>query len=84
MAARIANQATTERLHEITMNGMCETSGDVESPPGWFALVPDDGTWYLLVETILGFRHGYAYDSEEEARGIYEALDREYSEWLDS
>ena len=84
MAVRIADRATADRLYESTMDGMAETSGDVEAPTNWFGLVEDDGTWYLLIHDTIGFTHGYACDSETEARGHYEELEREYGEWLGS
>lgn len=83
MTARIADRDTADRLYQSTMDGTAETSGDAEAPCNWFALVmDDDGTWYLLIHDSLGFTHGYAYDSESEARGHYEDLEDEYSEWL--
>lgn len=88
-----------------------DTSGEVEAPTGWFALVtiPDDvdltadylGGDYLeeltntygvrpadvagvhiVTENSQGFVDVTSFDSEAEAREVFDALCAEYSEWL--
>ena len=80
--ATVVDRETTDRLYQITLDGMCDTSGDVEAPTGWFALVPDGDAWYLIIQDILGFNHGYRMGSEVHARTVYAELDDEYSKWL--
>ncbi len=77
----VADRETTERLYTRTLDGMDETSGDVEAPTGWFAIVPEGDSWYILIRDTLGFTHGYLMGSETHARTVYDALEAEYAAW---
>lgn len=84
-----------EELYRITLDGWCESSGDVESPVGWFALVEDyeDCDWIVREDTfgfvdIEGpFDHididtsvGGGY--YQPARRRFEELCDEYGAWM--
>lgn len=45
-----------ETLYGLTLDGTCDTSGDVDAPEGWFALVEDheDMDW-IVREDHFGF-----------------------------
>ncbi len=81
-----------QELYELTLDGTCEDSGNVDAPCGWFALVEDheDYDW-IVRQDDQGFitcegpfeyidisREGYY----QPARKRYEELEAEYSEWL--
>ena len=79
----MTSAAKSAALYEQTLHGVDQTSGDVASPTGWFAITPDAyGTWYLVKLDTLGFSHAYACRDEAQAQEAFDTLDMAYSEWL--
>lgn len=56
-----------------------ESSGDVESPTGWFGRA---GKW-LILHDDRGFVSGTKLATEDEAKRQYEILESAYSNWAD-
>lgn len=80
------NQWTLESLED-------KSSGDVDSPAGWFALFKVDeamaGSYYplqaggyILQIDTQGFQSYIHYADVADAESHYEELEAEYSEWL--
>lgn len=54
-----------------------ETSGDVESPTGWFGRA---GRWMVAIDSS-GFVYSRRFNSVVSAQGDFDATDRAYSKW---
>lgn len=80
---------TPTELHDVTMDGLVgEVNGDVESPVGWFALVPwVNGRTYLIGRDITG--HCYSYGDEptgsdsQKLGSRYQHMLDAYDKWTD-
>lgn len=56
-----------------------ETSGDVESPTGWFGRA---GRWLVTISSQ-GFVYGYRFASVALAKSEFESLDMIFADWGD-
>lgn len=56
-----------------------ETSGDVESPTGWFGRA---GRWLVTISSQ-GFVYGHRFASVALAKDEYESLDLMFADWGD-
>lgn len=77
----VSNPYRVDELYQATLDGTCDSAGDVESPSGWFALVPDSGDWYIVRQAEDGSRQAIRYQSEDSAREAFDDLDAVYSDW---
>ena len=56
-----------------------ETSGDVESPTGWYGIA---GKW-IITQSSQGFVYGHKFSTRQEAADEYAALENAYWAWSD-
>lgn len=60
-----------------------ESSGDVESPTGWFAYVAAGRRSFIVTTDDRGFHYVTEYDSEALGLSMFDTLEEEYSAWSD-
>lgn len=87
--------STEARIYGWTLDGMDESSGDVESPVGWFgkasATSGDNesefvqavmgGAWFIVRDDSQGFTEVEVYATEAERDEAYGLLEDAYAEW---
>jgi hypothetical protein len=78
-----ADQELAEILHNETLESWCVEECGTCQDMGWYGLLEHEGSWYICETDNDGFFTYETYETEEEARTIWQEIEDSYETYYD-